>query len=425
MKVDRSIAATHKGNGCHRSQAPGLHAIGGVAGLCLSITKTGARSWILRSQIGGKRRSMGLGSYPSVTLSAAKEKARAAREKIDAGEDPIESRRLARIDLITKQRVGLTFTDAFDRIFAERKVGELKNKKHADQWSSTIKEYAIPTIGQINVAEITVSHLLQILQPIWKSKTETATRVRGRIEAVLDWATASGHRTGVNPAQWKGNLQQLLPAPGKLKSVTAQPALPLGLASTWFAALKLADGLAATALEFLVLTAARSGEVRGATWNEIELGQKIWTVPAGRMKGGRIYRVPLTNQAIAILDCAPRFPGTNFVFPSARGKKMSDMTLSAVMRRMQEVEINDGRIGYVDGVTGRPAVPHGLRSTFRDWVSEHTIYPREMAEVALAHNIGTEVERAYSRSDMLEKRRKMMIEWAEFLTSEAARSTQI
>jgi len=274
-----------------------------------------------------------------------------------------------------------------------------------------------------------------MLDPHWRERTITAKKLRGQVEAVLTWATVSGHREGDNPAAWRGNLKELLPAPGKVAKAQHHPSIAIGDVSDWWAALARRDGMAARALQFLTLTAARSGEVRGVRWDEIEIGTPansansansvgVWTVPASRMKNGREHRVPLTQEAVALLESLPRMNGSPYVFFAPRGGMLSDMSISAVMRRMQEAEVKAGRAGYLDGRTKRPAVPHGLRSTFRQWAAEQG-YPRDMAEIALAHFIGSEVERAYQRSDMLERRRDMMADWGAFLRGEAGSVAQI
>ena len=298
---------------------------------------------------------------------------------------------------------------------SSKKLAEFSNEKHAKQWAATLTNYALPILGGKAVQDISMEDVRRVLDPIWLTKNETATRLRGRIEAVLSWAAVAGHRIGDNPARWNGNLKEVLSAPDKVTSTVAQPALALSDAPKWFAKLRQREGIAARALEFLTLTAARSGEIRGATWKEIDRISGLWTIPGERMKAGREHRVPLTESAVAILDSLPRLMGSDFVFPAARGGALSDMTISAVMRRMQETEVKAGMLGWVDQRSRRPAVPHGLRSTFRDWVAERSDYPRDMAEIALAHSVGSEVERAYRRGDMLEKRRKMMQDWAEFV----------
>jgi len=368
----------------------------------LQVTPTGARSWLLRVTIKGKRRQIGLGSYPDVTLAQARERARGVKDMIWQGIDPLAEKRR------------LTFAQAMEKTL-EARTAEFRNEKHKKQWRSTLDTYAMPMLGNMAVSDIDVSDVLRVLEPIWTTKTETASRLRGRIEAVLSWATVGGHRTGDNPARWRGNLDAVLPKPGKVAKVKHNPALSLADAADWFTDLRKRDGMATRALEFVALTAARSGEVRGATWAEIDLDAGVWIIPAERMKAGKEHRVPLTQEAVALLKALPRMKGSDYVFPAARGGALSDMALSACMKRINEAR--DG--GYLDPRSGRPAVPHGLRSTFRDWAAERTEFERDMAEIALAHNVGSTVERAYRRGDMIEKRRQMMAAWARFLKGEA------
>lgn len=407
-------------HGGGRSSA--LVAVGGVTGLYLQITPNNAKTWILRMRIGNRRRDIGLGGYPTVTLAQARDKARDMRAKVEAGIDPVEERKAIKAALIASQKRGMTFADAVDHALAA-KLDAFKNEKHRKQWRSTLDTYALPQIGKMMVQDIAVQDILRVLQPIWPVKTETAARLRGRIEAVLSWATVQGHRSGDNPARWAGNLKELLPAASAVKNSDNQPALALADVPAWFADLRKREGMGARALEFLALTAARSGEVRGATWDEIDLEAGIWTVPAARMKMKREHRVPLSSAALALLKALPRMQGNPLVFPAAKGGQLSDMTLSATMRRIHDAakaeagESDDA--GYLDPRNKRPAVPHGLRSTFRDWVAERTNYPGDMAEVALAHRISNAVEAAYRRGDMVEKRRRMMEDWASFLTGPA------
>lgn len=380
--------------------------VGGVAGLLMQITPTNARSWVLRTMIGNKRSEIGLGGFPDVTLAQAREAAREAKDAIRRGVNPIEQRRAARAALAAQNARGMAFKTAMDA-FLKIKLAEFDNPKHAAQWRASLDAYAVPFLGNMQVSDITVHDIARALEPIWTTKTETASRLRGRIEAVLAWATVKGHREGDNPARWRGNLDAILQKPSKVSKVAHHPALALADAPAWFADLRKRDGMATRALEFLALTAARSGEVRGATWAEIDLDAALWTIGAGRMKAGREHRVPLIPAGVALLKALPRMDGTDLVFPAARGGMLSDMSLSACMKRMNEAKMG----GYVDPRSGRPAVPHGLRSTFRDWVAEHTDYPRDMAEIALAHTVGGDVERAYRRGDQMEKRRGMMAEW--------------
>ena len=386
-----------------RLNQPGHHAVGGVAGLYLYVSETGARSWVLRAMVGTKRRHLGLGGFPDVPLAEAKEKARKARDAIASGIDPIAQKREAASQLKATQAAATTFKQAA-AAYIEAHGETWKNPKHRAQWASSLEMYVYPVVGALNVQDVGQEHVLKVLEPIWKTKTETASRVRGRVEAVLDWATVRGYRKGDNPARWKGHLDKLLAAPGKIQKVEHHRALPIDDAPAFMTRLRDEDGMAARVLEFVVLTAARSGEARGATWAEIDQEARIWTVPAERMKAGREHRVPLTDAAIDLLKSLPRYDGSEHVFPAPRGSMLSDMALTQVMRRMK-----------VD------AVPHGFRSTFRDWAGERTHYPREIAEQALAHTLESKVEAAYRRGDALEKRRALMADWADFLSSFAAR----
>jgi len=379
-----------------RLTKPGMHTVGGVAGLYLQVLPTGTRSWVLRVMVAGKRRDMGLGGFPDVTLAQAREKAREARATIEKGIDPIAQRVAARSALAASRGAAVTFEEAA-RQFITAKSPEWKNAKHGQQWTNTLEAYAFPVVGKLACTDIALPHVLKILEPIWTTKTETATRLRGRIESVLDWATVRGFRKGENPARWKGHLDKTLPAPGKVAKVEHHEAVTLNDLGAFVRDLRQRDGIAARALEFLILTAARSGEVRGATWAEIDMAGRVWTIPPERMKAGKEHRAPLSDTAVRLLESLPRFAGNDLVFPSPRGLVLSDMTLTAVMRRMKREE-----------------VPHGFRSTFRDWAAERTNYPREVAEMALAHAIGNAVEAAYRRGDLFEKRARMMQEWAKF-----------
>lgn len=378
-----------------RLDKPGLHFVGGVAGLALQVTVGGTRSWILRVLIGGKRRDMGLGGFPDVTLAGAKEAARAARAKIKEGVDPIEDMKARRSALYAARAASMTFSEAAAAYIAV-KEHEWKNAKHGDQWRNTLKEYAYPVIGSVFVRDVEQSHVMRVLEPIWLTKTETAKRLRGRIERVLDWSRVRGYRSGENPARWRGHLDTLLQSPGKVQKRAHFPALPFDELGAFMGALRQQEGMGARALEFAILTAARSGEVRGATWNEIDLADASWIIPADRMKMKREHRAALNDAAVALLESLPRTG--DLIFPNTKGNMLSDMTLTAVLRRMGRSDIT----------------AHGFRSTFRDWCSERTNYPRDVAEMALAHAIGDKVEAAYRRGDLFEKRRRMMKEWGKF-----------
>ena len=385
-----------------RLTAPGMHAVGGVAGLYLCVSPSGSRSWIARVNVDGKRREMGLGSFPDVSLSIAREKARAARSDTTMGIDPVAHRKEARSARQALKATQKTFADCA-KAYIEAHSDSWQNAKHRAQWPSTFETYVYPTMGTVMVGEVTQAHVMAVLLPIWKTKTQTATRLRGRIEQVLAWATAAGFRQGENCARWTGLLDQLLPAPGKVSEPRHHPAVRVDDMPAFIKALRQHDGLSPKALEFVVLTAARSGEVRGATWAEIDLEAAVWTVPKERMKAGKEHRVPLNTQAIKLLEAMPRIEGTELVFPAPRGGQLSDMALTALTRRMN----------FRDDA-GRVCVPHGFRSSFRDWVFERTDYPRDLAEAALAHALENKVEAAYRRGDALERRRAMMQAWANY-----------
>jgi integrase len=376
---------------------PGTHAVGGVAGLALRVYPKGQRAWVLRTMVAGKRREFGLGGYPSVSLSSAKDRARATLDKIFSGLDPIEEKQRQRSALRAAKAKAVSFSKVAEQYIAQHEAG-WKNPKHAAQWVTTLSTYAFPVIGSVTVASVDTPLVIKVLEPIWTKKTETASRLRGRIEVILDYATAKGLRDGPNPARWKGHLALTLPARRKVAPVQHHAAIPVLEMPAFMRQLRGMDGVSARALEFLTLTAARSGEVRGMTWGEVDLINKLWTVPASRMKAKKEHRVPLSDAALLILESIKRVNGVNLVFPGTRGGALSDMSLTAVMRRM-----------------GVEAVPHGLRSSFRNWSAEMTSYPKEVAEMALAHTVSSATEAAYRRGDLLERRRPMMADWAEFL----------
>jgi len=376
---------------------PGTHAVGGVAGLALRVYPEGQRAWVLRTMVAGKRREFGLGGYPSVLLSSAKDRARATLDKIFSGLDPVEEKQRQRSALRAAKAKAVSFSKVAEQYIAQHEAG-WKNPKHAAQWVTTLSTYAFPVFGSVTVASVDTPLVLKVLEPIWTKKTETASRLRGRIEVILDYATAKGLRDGPNPARWKGHLALTLPARRKVAPVQHHAAIPVLEMPAFMSQLRDMDGVSARALEFLTLTTARSGEVRGMTWGEVDLINKLWTVPASRMKAKKEHRVSLSDAALLILESIKRVNGVNLVFPGIRGGALSDMSLTAVMRRM-----------------GLGAVPHGLRASFRNWSAEMTSYPNEVAEMALAHTVSSATEAAYRRGDLLEKRRPMMIDWADFL----------
>lgn len=384
---------------------PGKYHDGKGLGLFLRVDVSGKKFWIQRITIGGKRRELGLGSPPVVSLAMAREQAMDSKRAIRAGRDPVAEKRRA--------RQSLNFKEAMEK-YLTVKLAEFRNEKHRKQWRATLDTYAVPVIGAMPVEAIEPSDILRVLQPIWTDKTETASRLRGRIEAVLSWATVAGYRRGDNPARWKGNLSEMLPKPSKIAKGSNFAALPLADAPRWWSDLSAAEGMAARALQFTCLTASRSGEVRGMTWDEVDLETGLWTIPAARMKTGREHREPLTTAALEILQGLPRLNASPYVFYAPQGGMLSDMALSAVMRRLHAKAEKTGR-GYFDPRSGRPAVPHGLRSTFRDWAAERGV-DHVLAELALAHSVGSEVERAYRRTDLLDRRRAVMADWAAFLS---------
>lgn len=363
---------------------PGRHSDGG--GLYLNITATGARSWLFMWKVAGKRREMGLGSLRDVPLAKARERAADARQKLADGLDPIAVR--------DKPKV-MTFGEAADALI-ESMSSSWSSNKHRAQWKMTLTVYCEPLRSK-PVAEVGIEDVLKVLKPLWATKPETASRLRGRIERVLDFARARGQRSGENPARWRGHLDALLPKRAKLTR-GHHKAMPFDDLPAFMASLREREGIAPRALEFAILTAARSGEVLGARWDEVNLDAGQWIVPATRMKAGREHRVPLSARAVEILRQMEQARFSEFVFPGLkRNRPLSVMALDRVLRRMK-----------VD------VTVHGFRSAFRDWAGERTYFPREVAEAALAHLVGDAVERAYRRGDALEKRRLLMEDWARF-----------
>jgi integrase len=384
-----------------RLLSPGRWSVGGVDGLALQVTASGARSWVLRLAVSGKQREMGLGSFPTVTLATAREKARAFREQVATGADPIASRHATASASAAERLAQKTFAEVAAQYIAQHSAS-WKNRKHSAQWTVTLQTYAQPVIGALLVRDITAAHVIRVLEPIWASKTETATRVRSRIELVLDFAAARGLREGLNPARWRGNLDAAFPKASKVSKVQHHAAVPVNAVAVFMKQLQAQAGMGARALDFAVLTAARSGEVRGAAWAEIDFDKALWTVGAQRMKSSREHRVPLNAPALNLLktlQASIDHQPTDFIFPGTRGP-LSDMSLTAVLRRMK-----------VD------ATAHGFRSTFRDWAAEFTAHPNEVAEMALAHAVGDKVEAAYRRGDLFDKRVALMADWARFLVA--------
>jgi integrase len=384
-----------------KATAPGLHLDGG--GLYLSISATGSKKWVFRF----KRRDMGLGGYPAVSLADARQKAAEAREMLARGEDPIEARKV--VEAASKPQRGLTVDEAAERYIAAHEAA-WRNPKHRQQWRNTLITYASPIVGKLDVAAIDTPHILDILEPIWREKTETASRLRGRLETVLDWCKVRQYRHGENPARWRGHLAHLLPARAKIAVVEHHASLPYSEMPAFLVKLRGRDALAARALEFCILTATRTSETLEAEWQEIDLAQQVWTIPGIRMKNGKPHRVPLTEAALAVLANLPRLAGSDYVFPGERmNRPLSNMAFLMLLRRMGRGELT----------------AHGFRTTFRTWAAECTSFPREVAEMALSHAVGTAVERAYQRGDLFAKRGQLMDAWTDYINASLPTAKQL
>jgi integrase len=392
---------------------PGLYGDG--HGLYLQVSRFGTKAWLFRYMIDGVARKMGLGAVHTISLADARKRASEARIAVHDGIDPINARKSARARARLEAAKAITFKECADRYIATHRDG-WKNSKHADQWISTFAETsrgsrrfpaATAAINDLPVSAIDTGLVLKVLEPIWAKTPETASRIRGRIESVLDWAKVREYRAGDNPARWDGHLKEALPG-RKASDVQHHPALPYQELPAMLAELRAKAGVSARALEFTILTAARTGETIGARWEEFDLSTKLWTVPAARMKGGRDHRVPLSDRAAEILAALPR--DSEFVFPGGRPTRpLSNMAMLELVR----------------GMRGMGATVHGFRSTFRDWCAETTAYPNEMCEIALAHAVSDKTEAAYRRGDMMVKRRKLMAEWAAYCETPITRSGNV
>jgi integrase len=377
-------------------RTPGYYGDGG--NLYFRVADGGTRGWIFRFAVRGRTRDMGLGAYPDVSLTTARELATACRRTVADGLDPIEVRKERRAAIRVEAAKAMTFDDCARAYIAAHEAG-WRNAKHRQQWTNTLATYASPVFGKLPVQAIDTGLVMKAIEPLWTTKPETASRVRGRIEAILDWAKVRGYRTGENPARWRGHLDHLLPAKAKVRKVQHHAALPYAKIGAFMVALREQAGSGARALEFLVLTATRTSETLGATWDEFDLRARLWTIPPERMKAGREHRVPLSNAAMAILGGMQAIRNGPYVFPGARqGRPLSEMALLMLLRRMGHGDIT----------------AHGFRSAFRDWAAERTTFPREVAEMALAHAIPDAVEAAYRRGDLFDKRRKLMDAWAAY-----------
>ena len=377
---------------------------GDGGGLFLQLSVSGAKSWVFRFKESGRLREMGLGPTHTVSLAEARQKALECRKVRLDGHDPIEARKAERMKAKLDAAKAMTFEACAERYIAAHKAG-WKNDKHAAQWPATLGTYVHPVFGSLPVQAVDVGLVMKAIEPIWTAKPETASRVRGRIESILDWAAARGYRQGENPARWRGHLENLLPKKTKVRRVEHHAALPYPEIAAFMAELRQQEGVAARALEFAILTAARTGEVIGARWDEINTPERLWTVPAERMKGGREHRVPLSDAALEILEDLTKAREGDFVFPGSRmGRPISNMAMLMLLRRM----------GRGDLTT------HGFRSSFRDWAAERTTFPAEVAEMALAHVVSDKVEAAYRRGDLFLKRRQLSDAWAKFCAAAPA-----
>jgi integrase len=404
-----------------REKRPGMYGDGG--GLYLQVNGVGSKSWIFRFWVPerapstgeplrdlvtkkprGTSREMGLGSFNVVSLEEARALAADARRLRQKNLDPIDVRRETKLAAALEKAKALKFKDAAEAYITAHRTG-WRNEKHAGQWTATLDTYAYPVIGDLSVQAIDTALVMKVIEPIWSTKPETAARLRGRIESVLDWATVRQYRKGDNPARWRGHLDKLLPKRSKVRKVKHHAALPYAELPAFLATLRAQESIAARALEITILTAARTGETIGATWDEISEREKLWTIPATRMKASKEHRVPLARRTLAILDeMKPARSVSQFVFPGGKpGKALSNMAMAELLKRMGRGEIT----------------VHGFRSTFRDWAAERTSFPSEVVEMALAHVVGDKVEAAYRRGDLFDKRRRLMDAWAEFCSTPA------
>ena len=417
-----------------RTAKPGMRPDGGGLYLRVTVGKDGAlnRYWLFRyaHRGTGKDRQLGIGPLDTVSLAAARAVARECREQLLAGLDPVEQRHAQRASHALGGAKAMTFDVCRDAYIAAHRAG-WRNAKHANQWTATLTTYVTPVFGHLPVAAIDTGLVLKVVEPIWATKSETASRVRGRIEVILDWARVRGYRTGENPARWRGHLDKLLPAKAKVRKVEHHPALSYGQVGSFMADLRQREGTAAKALQFTILNAARTDEVISMRWDEIDHAAKLWKVPAERMKGKREHRVPMSDPTLAILremmPAGPESIGRKYVFRGAKpGRPLSNMAMLELIRRMNAEREVVGLSKWTDPKQGgREVAPHGFRSSFRDWAAERTNFPREVAEAALAHIDGDETELAYKRGDLFDKRRRLMEAWAKYCASAPAERDRI
>ena len=401
----------------------GRYHVGGVDGLCLNVEGT-SRVWILRAVVGkhldkdGKlkphRRDIGIGPYPEVSLAEARAKATELKLQIRSGIDPIVHQQEQLAKLHVQQLRNKTFMECA-KVVIGNKTRELKNEKHIGQWSSTLETYIYPTLGNLTIGNITKAEIAEVLRPIWVEKNETAKRIRGRIETIFDYAKAMGYFEGDNPAEWKGNLEPIL---GNLKQESRpHPSLPYEQVAEFIQHLRQKKGISPKALEFAILTACRSGEIFGAKWQEIDFKNKVWIIPKERMKAEKEHHVPLSKEAISLLESIQNHTLIqDFIFPAPRsGEMLSDMSLTTLIKRLHEQKLKENGLGYIDPKQNRVITTHGFRSTFRDWSADKTDYRREVCEHVLAHKLPDKVEASYLRGGYLEKRKGLMADWATYI----------
>jgi integrase len=400
----KSGRAIHKLSavGVSKESKPGYHSDGG--GLYLQVSAGGSKSWIFRFKMSGRSREMGLGSVNTLTLADARDSATECRRAVRDGVDPIDARDAAKQQAKAAAALAKAATVTFDHcaaayIYAKR--SEWTNAKHASQWETTLATYASPVIGALAVKDVDTGLVMRILEPMWKEKPETASRLRGRIELVLGWATTRGYRSGENPARWRGHLENLLAKRSKVRAVEHHAALPYAEIGTFVSELRAQNEIAARALEFVILTAARSGEVLRALRSEIDLDGKVWVVPAERMKMKKEHRVPLSPAAIELIKALPKLEGNDYLFPGGPKRPLYEAAMLRLLDRMKRGDVT----------------VHGFRSTFRDWAAEETNFPKEIAEMALAHTVGNAVENAYRRGDLFLKRARFMDAWSKFCST--------
>lgn len=397
-----------------KMETPGRFAVGGVDGLSIDIESPTSKRWVLRLVVAGKRRNIGLGGYPRVTLEQARETARRMRSEASAGLDPKQERLNSVANNQSRSSLRRTFAEVASECHSAIR-GEFKNKKHAEQWINTLETYAYPILGSMLVDQIERRHVLDVLKPIWNVKTETATRVRGRIQKVLSFAKVAQYRTGENPALWVDNLQHALGAPRKINKRRHHPSLPVADLPRFMAALAERPGVGARALEFTILTAARTSEVRFAKAAEFDLEKRVWTVPSERMKAGLAHRVPLGNRAVTILRETKRLKigGVVFVGQTKTGV-LSENTQNEVIKDLHDYDVANGGPGFLDPIRQRIAVAHGMRSTFKDWARTTTSFPDEASELALAHVNADSTRAAYARDELMDIRARLMDAWESF-----------